>query len=152
MARTKDGVTRSFIVNKEVRQGCVMSPTLFNLYIADLDRDLEKRGIGGVALGAKRIWSLAYADDMVLLAKNKIALDDMMCTLRKFLKERKLELSVDKTKVMIFNRKGKVGKEEWKWKGEKIEEVKNFKYLGFTFNKKGNYKEHIQELKIRKDM
>lgn len=76
----------------------------------------------------------------------------MMCTLRKFLKERKLELSVDKTKVMIFNRKGKVGKEEWKWKGEKIEEVKNFKYLGFTFNRKGNYKEHIQELKIRKDM
>lgn len=75
--RTKDDVTRSFIVNKGVRQGCVMSPTLFNLYIADLDRELEKRGIGGVALGAKRIWSLAYADDMVLLAKNKIALDMM---------------------------------------------------------------------------
>ena len=151
MVRAKDGVTRSFLVNKGVRQGCVMSPTLFNLYIADLDRELEKRGIGGVSLGTKRIWSLAYADDMVLLAKNKVALDDMMGTLRRFLKERKLELCVEKTKVMIFNSnsKGKEGKEEWIWKGKKIEEVKTFKYLGFTFNRKGNYKDHLKELKIK---
>lgn len=37
------------------KTGCVMSPTLFNIYIADLDREMEKRGIGGISLGKDRI-------------------------------------------------------------------------------------------------
>lgn len=64
--RTTDGVTKSFNIRKGVRQGCVLSPTLFNLYIADLDCELNKRGIEGVELSKERIWSLAYADDIVL--------------------------------------------------------------------------------------
>lgn len=144
--RTKDGVTRGFMVNKGVRQGCVMSPTLFNLYIADLDRELEKRGIGGVAIGKVRIWSLAYADDMVLLAKNKVALEDMMDTLKRFLKDRKLEICVEKTKIGIFNSKGRGEREVLKWKKKKLEEVRSFKYLGFVFNRNGNYNGHIKEL------
>ncbi|XP_024891452.1 trichohyalin-like [Temnothorax curvispinosus] len=99
--RTKDGFTRCFKTKKGVRQGCVMSPALFNLYIADIDKALENRGIGGVELGVVRVWSLAYADDMVLVAKNREALLDMMSMLKKFLKERKLELSTEKTKVGI---------------------------------------------------
>lgn len=146
MIRTKDSTTKSFVVNKRVRQGCVMSPTLFNLYIADLDKEFEKRGIGGVELGMKRIWSLAYADDMVLLVKNKTALEDMMDTFKRFLKTRKLELCVDKSKVMIFNSRGKEGRVMWKWCRKKIEEIRKFKYLGFMFNREGNYKDHIQEL------
>ena len=51
-----------------VRQGCVMSPLLFNLYIADIDKELEKREIGRIRLGKDRIWSLTYADDLILVA------------------------------------------------------------------------------------
>ena len=70
-----------------------------------------------------------------------------MSTLRRFLKERSLILSVEKTKMMVFN-KGRNGKKEiWKWEGNNIEEVDNFKYLGFTFNSNCNYKEHIRDLK-----
>ena len=144
--RTSRGMTRNFITKKGVRQGCVLSPDLFSLYIADLDEALEKRNIGGIVLGMYRVWSLAYADDMVLLAKNKEALDDMMDTLKRFLKDRKLDLSTEKTKVMIFNSGGKLGKRNWKWGKERIEEVKSFKYLGFTFNRKGNYTDHIKEM------
>lgn len=42
---------------------------------------------------------------MVVLAKNKVALEDMMATLKCFLKERKLELCTEKTKVIVFNSK-----------------------------------------------
>ncbi|XP_071582471.1 uncharacterized protein [Temnothorax nylanderi] len=145
--RTRDGFTRCFKTKKGVRQGCVMSPALFNLYNADIDKVLEKRGIGGVELGGVRVWSLAYADDMVLVAKNRKALLDMMSMLKRFLKERKLELNTEKTKVLVFNSKGKRGRMTWKWGEKIIEEVEMFKYLGFTFNRKGNYIDHIKELK-----
>lgn len=57
-----------------------------------------------------------------------------------------MELCTDKTKVLIFNSNGKGDKEKWKWKNREIEEVKSFKYLNFTFNRKGNCKDHIREL------
>jgi len=66
---------------------------------------MKKRDIGSVGLGGTRIWSLAYADDIVLVANNREAMQDMMSTFRRFLAERKLELCADKTKMLVFNRK-----------------------------------------------
>lgn len=88
----------------------MLSPSLFNIYIADLDRELAKRNIGGISLAGERIWSLGYADDIVLLAKNKVALEDMMDTLKVFLRKRKMELCIEKAKVLIFNNRGGVTK------------------------------------------
>lgn len=122
-----------------------MSPILFNICIADLDRKMKERGIGGIALGKERIWSLAYADDIVLLAKNRVALKDMMDTLNRFVKERSVEVNAAK-KVMVFNKSDREKKEEWKWKDKEIEEVKEFRYLGFHMNRKGDFKEHVKEL------
>lgn len=82
MIRTTEELTKKFGMKKGLRQGCVMSPCLFNLYIADLDAELVKREIGGIAVGKERVWSLAYADDMVLVAKNREVLLDMMDTLK----------------------------------------------------------------------
>jgi len=61
------------------------SPLLFNLYMAEIDEMLKDRKIGGVEIGCERVWDLAYADDIVLLAKNKEALEDMMVRLENFL-------------------------------------------------------------------
>jgi len=69
-----------------------------------------------------------------------------MGTLKKFSKERKLELCVEKTKIMVFNNRIKRKKKTWKWDKRTIEEVKNFKYLGFTFSKNEKYTEHFKEL------
>jgi len=58
--RTGQKFTRSFRTTKGVRQGCVMSPFLFNIYMAELEERLKKREIGGVRIGRIRIWNLAY--------------------------------------------------------------------------------------------
>ena len=68
-----------------------------------------------------------------------------MNTLRRFLKSKKLELCAEKTKIVIFNKHGKEKKEAWKWESRQIK-VQCFKHLGFTFNKKDVYEDHIIEL------
>lgn len=125
----------------------MLSPILFCIYITELEDKLRKRFIGGVTIRNLRIWSLAYADDIVLLAKNRVALLDMMETLKKFLNSRRMILSTDKTKILVFNRGRNGKKEKWWWNKNEIEEVNNFKYLGFNFNSEGNHKDHITELK-----
>ncbi|XP_011705265.1 PREDICTED: uncharacterized protein LOC105460512, partial [Wasmannia auropunctata] len=99
-----------------------------------------------------RVWSLAYADDIVTIANNREAMQDIMGTMKKFVKERNLELIVDKTKMLVFNRKRKEKYEKWLWDGKTIEEVQEFKYLGFMINNKGNYKEHIKEMRRKSRM
>jgi len=66
--RTNRDLTEKFQTRRRVRQGCVLSSLLFNLYIANFDRELKNRNIGGVAIDSVRIWNLAYADDILLLA------------------------------------------------------------------------------------
>ena len=61
-----------------------MSLLLFNLYIADLDEKFRGGAIGGISVDKQRIWNLAYADDIVLLIKNREALQDMIGSFRIF--------------------------------------------------------------------
>jgi len=84
MVKSEEECTDSFVTRRGVRQGCVLSPILFNLYMAGISEGLRNRKIGGVEVGNTRIWELAYADDIVLLARNKVALEDMMMTFRRF--------------------------------------------------------------------
>lgn len=80
---------------------------LSNLYITDIDKEMNKRGTGSLAVDGNRIWTIAYADDIVILAKNRVALLDMMDTLGRFLKDRELTLSAEKSKVLLFNKKSR---------------------------------------------
>lgn len=48
---TKNGLPKGFDTRKSLKQGCVMSPLLFNIYMADLDSRFKKRDIGGIRLG-----------------------------------------------------------------------------------------------------
>ena len=72
--------------------------------VSELESEFRKRNIGGVKIGNIKIWSLDYADDLVLLALNKGALLDVMDTLKIFLKIRDQILSTDKSKVLVYNK------------------------------------------------
>lgn len=48
-----------------------MSPMLFNLVLVDLEEEMERVKLGRVTLGEKRIFTLSYADNMVLIAEGK---------------------------------------------------------------------------------
>lgn len=67
-----------------------ISPNLFSILVADVQEEPKKGRIGGVQVEKERIWSLAYADDLVLLAKNKERMKKIMKRMEQYLKRKKL--------------------------------------------------------------
>ncbi len=70
--RTEYGDTESLSIGKGVRQGCFLSPYLFNLYSEHIMRqtNLEELDIG-VRMGGRKINNLKYDEDTTLLAESK---------------------------------------------------------------------------------
>ena len=83
--RTLYGDTDWFRIGKGVRQGCILSPVLFNLYAEMIMRksDLHSSNIG-VKIGGRTINNLRYADDTTLLAERE---DDLLNLILKIKKE-----------------------------------------------------------------
>ena len=68
--RTGHGTTDCFEIGKGVRQGCILSPCLFNFYAEYITRNagLEEEGQAGIKIAGRNINNLRYADDTILMA------------------------------------------------------------------------------------
>lgn len=55
-----------------------MSPTLFNIYVANIERFFREGQDGEIVAGNRRIWTLSYADDTVLLVSKESEMKKMM--------------------------------------------------------------------------
>jgi hypothetical protein len=72
------------------------------------------------------LFGLAFADDLVIIAKNERETKEMMKNLGKYVRKKKLEVNVKKTKMMMFNkRKRKSEENKWNCEGRKIEQLNN---------------------------
>ena len=77
--RPGHGTTDWFQIRKRVRQGCILSPCLFNLYIEYIMRNagLEETQ-AGIKIARRNINSLRYADDTTLMAKSEEELKSLL--------------------------------------------------------------------------
>jgi predicted GTPase len=66
-------------------------------------------------VGREKVWSLAFADDMVIVAKSEREMKEMMRNLEKYVRKKKLEVNVEKTKMMVFSKRKR------KNEGERVE-------------------------------
>lgn len=114
--------------------------------------EVLKRGQeGGVVIGHTKVWTLAYADDVVAVAEEEEEMKQMfkLRRLEKYFEKRKLTIKVGKTKVIRFRKGGGRLKEiQWNWKGEEIKEVKEFCYLGYIFQRNGGHEAHIRKATV----
>ena len=78
VVRTKTGVSSGLKIKKGVRQGCVLSPNLYNMYTEKIFREIE--GMQGVVIGGVNINNLRYGDDTGLLAIDSGKLQDLINT------------------------------------------------------------------------
>ena len=125
-----------FPVNVGLRQGYVMSPWLFNVYMDGVIREMNVRVLGkGLELlsengGRFEINQLLFADDTALVADSEKKLFRLVSEFGKVCERRKLRVNVGKSKVMRCSRYGNEDRMHVILNGEPLKEVDCFKYLG----------------------
>ena len=88
-----------------VKQGCVLSPLLFNLFLSDLP-EIFSNDCHPVELCDLKLNCLMFADDLVLISQSAIGLQKCMNNLNAYCEKWCLTINTDKTKVIIFNKGG----------------------------------------------
>ena len=80
--RTGHGTTDWFQIGKEVRQGCILSPCLFNLYAEYIIRntrlEIKLESQAGIKIAGRNINHLRYADDTTLMAESEEELKSLL--------------------------------------------------------------------------
>lgn len=137
---TGDDMSEYFETKAGVKQGCLMSPLLFALYINDLSDYLE----GGLFIENLNIRLLLYADDIVILADEVDVLSKMILNLEKYCNLWNLEVNLSKSEVMVFRNGGRLGRrEKWYFKGDPIKISPEYNYLGVVFTPKLSFNNHV---------
>jgi hypothetical protein len=131
--RTEFGDTDSFKIRKGVRQGCILSPVLFNLYAERIMRLAEmEEGKEGIRIAGRLLNNLRYADDTTLLAGKKADLLLLIKRLKSESEKAGLYFNIKKTKIMTT-----VGADNFVIDGEELEVVSSFTFLGSVIEKEG---------------
>ena len=91
----------SFETKIRVKQGCILSPTLFSLYLNVLNDCLDI-SCDPVAIDTTKTSSLLYADDIVLLSNTAEGFPNTLNKLGNFCEIWNLKINISKTKVMFF--------------------------------------------------
>lgn len=127
-------ITDWFSCNYGVRQGDVLSPTLFGLYINDLVKAL-KDGASGITIDDFVIVCLLYADDLVLLSENEEDLQTMLNILNDWCRKWRMRINVNKSKILHFRIPSQTRTTyDFKIGNISLEIVNRYKYLGLVLD------------------
>ena len=95
--RTEDGTTDWFQFGKGLRQGCILSPCLFNLYAEYIVKNARLyEAPAGIKIAGRNINNLRYADDTTLMAQSKEELKSLLMKVKKESEKAGLKLNVRK--------------------------------------------------------
>ena len=120
--RTGHGTTDWFQIGKGVRQGCILSPCLFNLYAEYIMRNAGlDEAQAGIKIAGRNINNLRYADDTTLMAEREEELKSLWMKVKEESEKVGLNLIIQKTKIVAT---GPIT--SWEIDGETVEMVSEF--------------------------
>jgi hypothetical protein len=102
--RLPNGISTPFPSLIGLKQGCNLSPILFNIFINDLINDLNKEETDAPKLDQMNIKCLLYADDLVIVSESQEGLQKSMDILEAFTQKWHLQVNISKTKCLTFLR------------------------------------------------
>jgi hypothetical protein len=143
--KRKDKITNMFPSKIGVRQGDVLSPNLFKIFINDLP-ELFTNQCDPVCLHNKYMNCLMYADDVVLLSASQAGLQTCLDNLQTYCDTWGLTVNEKKTKILIFNKSGRLIKSSYKLGTFSLDQVQSYKYLGIPFSASGTFGHAKSEL------
>ena len=123
-----------FPVKTGLKQGCLLSPLLFSMYINDLAEEINEMNIG-IKIDDEWIAILMFAGDIALLAENEADLQKLLDKLNSWCNKWKMVINHKKTQVIHF-RPPSVAKTQTNFTcgNANIETVEKYRYLGLVFN------------------
>ena len=117
--RTGHGTTDWFQIGKGGRQGCILSPCVFNFYAEYIMRNAGLEEVqSGIKVAGRKINNLRYADDTTLMAETKKELRSLLMKVKEESEKVGLKLNIQKTKTMAS---GPIT--SWEIDGETVETV-----------------------------
>ncbi len=128
-----------FTVANGVRQGDVLSPTLFSLYINDLSDSIAEENLG-VQIDGECIGILMYADDICLMAESEMELQKSLDIVNDWCQKWRMQVNQDKTNVIHFRRRNDPRTQHIFTCGVfNLEVVEKYKYLGCVLDESLDY-------------
>ena len=135
--RTGHRTTDWFQIEKGVRQGCILSPCLFNFYAEYIMRNAGlEEAQAGIKIARRNINHLRYADDTTLTAESEEELKSLLMKVKQESEKAGLKLNIQKTKIMAS---GPIT--SWEIDGET---VSDFIFLGSKITTDGDCSHEIK--------
>jgi hypothetical protein len=130
-----------------LKQGCNLSPMLFNLFVNDFIDNFNYEKCDSPLLENLKVGCLFYADDLVLISESKEGLQESLNDLHNFTKQWHLEINTIKTKCLVFSRGRKKDIPDTFTLGEiLLTQCDSYCYLGVIFTRSGSMKTAAQAL------
>ena len=114
-----------------VRQGCILSPILFNIYAEEAFRSCKNEN-GIEIYEKKKIYKISDADDTVIITESEKELNDTL-NKKSNLQRWSIEINPKRTKCIVFT-DNETQKIDIQIGDDKLEQVSNFQYLGTWIN------------------
>lgn len=130
-----DGLSEYFECTIGTKQGCMLSPFLFVMFLNDFIKLLNSSDCKGIYVdeNSPNVMQFLFADDMANVADTVINLQRQINVLSDFCKKYGMSVNLDKTKIVVFRRGGPIRKiERWYFNNEQIQTVSCYKYLGMS--------------------
>ena len=139
--RTEDGLSPETHIKRVFRQGCVLSPCLFNLYTENIFGAINTNK--DITIGGTTIYSLRHGADTVLLAETEEDRQEILNEVNSIGKTFDMKMNAKKTKTMLVSKYVTLSKVNLKIDGDIIKQTDNYTYLGQIIASNGKCDDEI---------